>query len=111
MSAFSQLLPAKAYKSQPESLGQDQPVYGSWAMALRNSGYGKRSLALKSTLRSEEHPVEHPVFIQPIREYVLGRCGAFCAKKKEKKTEPPLIQKIKMAKEFGEARCPLVTNA
>lgn len=69
-SAFSQSLAVKGYRSQPGLPGQDQPVHGTWAMALQDGGYGKRGLALESTLGSEEHPG----FIQPIKEYVPRRC-------------------------------------
>ena len=75
-SASSQRLAAKGYRSQPGLPGQDQPGRGTWAMALQNGGHGKRGLALESTIRSEEHPV----FIQPIKKYVLRRCRALCAR-------------------------------
>ena len=47
-------------------------------MSLQDGGHGKRGLALQSTSRSEEHPV----FIQPIKEYVLRRCRAFSTRKR-----------------------------
>ena len=77
-SASSQSLAARGYRSRPGLPGQDQPVHGNWAMSLQDGGHGKHNLALEPTLRSEAHPV----FIQPIKEYVLRRCRAFSTRKR-----------------------------
>ena len=76
MSVSSQSLAARGHRSRPGSPGQDQPVHGNWVMPLQDGRHGKYKLALKPTLRSEGHPV----FIQPIKEYVLRRCRAFSTK-------------------------------
>ena len=77
-SASSQSLAVRGYRSRPGSPGQDQLVHGHWAMLLQDGDHGKHSLALEPTLRSEGHPV----FIQPIKEYVLRRCRAFSTRKR-----------------------------
>ena len=77
-SASSQRLAAKRYRSQPGSPGRDQPVHGNWAMPLQDGGHGKHNLALEPTSRSEGHPV----FVQPIKDYVLRRCRAFSTRKR-----------------------------
>ena len=75
-SASSQRIPPKGRRSQPQSPGQDQPVHGNWATPLQDDGHAKRSSALEPTLRSEGPPV----FIQPIKQYVLKRWRTFCAR-------------------------------
>ena len=75
-SASSQRLPPKGRRSQPKSPGQDQPVHETWALPLREGGHANRSPSLEPTLHSEGPPV----FIQPIKQYVLKRWRTFCAR-------------------------------
>ena len=75
-SASSRRLPPKRCRSQPELPRQDQPVNRSRVMRLQDGGHGKRSSALERPLRSEGSPV----FIQPIKQYVLKRWRTFCTR-------------------------------
>ena len=75
-SASSQRLPPKGRRSQSKSPGQDQPVHETWALPHREGGHAKHSSSLEPTLHSEGHPV----FIQPIKQYVLKRWRTFCAR-------------------------------
>lgn len=75
-SASSHCLPPKGRRSLPDSPGQEQPVYGNWAMPLQGGGHAKRSSALEPTSRSEGPPV----FIQPIKQNFLKRWRTLCAR-------------------------------